>query len=86
MQLGILCYTGTIPLLCKGSNRYLFSSPCQSVPDYAVAGSRGAALQRSKDLKLEELTMVREHENACHKLKHQLELGLKRDKVAELTA
>ena len=37
-------------------------------------------------MKLEELTMVREHENACHKLKHQLELGLKRDKVTELTA
>ena len=30
--------------------------------------------------------MVREHENACQKLKHQLELGLKRDKVIELTA
>ena len=25
--------------------------------------------------------MVREHENACRKLKHRLELGLKRDKV-----
>ena len=36
-------------------------------------------------MKLEELTMVREHENACHKLKHQLELGLKRDKVTEPT-
>ena len=36
-------------------------------------------------MKLEELTMVREHENACHKLKHQLELGLKRDKVTEVT-
>ena len=42
-------------------------------------------MQRSKDMRLEELTMVREHENACHKLKHQLELGLKRDKVTEVT-
>lgn len=42
-------------------------------------------MQRTKDMKLEELTVVREHENACLKLKHQLELSLKRDKVTELT-
>ena len=32
-------------------------------------------------MKVEELGVVREHENACRKLKHRLELGLKRDKV-----
>jgi len=32
-------------------------------------------------MKLDELHGVREHENACRKLKHRLELGLKRDKV-----
>ena len=37
--------------------------------------------QRTKDIKVEELNVVREHENACRKLKHRLELGLKRDKV-----
>lgn len=38
-------------------------------------------VQRTKDMKLEELNAVREHENACRKLKHRLELGVKRDKV-----
>ena len=32
-------------------------------------------------MKVEELHVVREHESACRKLKHRLELGLKRDKV-----
>jgi len=35
----------------------------------------------TKNMKLDELNGVREHENACRKLKHRLELGLKRDKV-----
>ena len=38
-------------------------------------------VQRTKDIKLEELNAVREHEIACRKLKHHLELGIKRDKV-----
>ena len=37
--------------------------------------------QRTKDMKVEELHVVREHESACRKLKHRLDLGLKRDKV-----
>lgn len=32
-------------------------------------------------MKVEERHVVREHESACRKLKHQLELGLKRDKA-----
>ncbi|CAL5222381.1 g4737 [Coccomyxa viridis] len=39
------------------------------------------AKQRTKDMKVEELHVVREHESACRKLKHRLDLGLKRDKV-----
>ncbi|KAK9909851.1 hypothetical protein WJX75_008397 [Coccomyxa subellipsoidea] len=39
------------------------------------------AKQREKDQKLEELNHLRNHEIACTKLKHQLDLELKRDKV-----
>ena len=39
--------------------------------------------QREKDQKLEELNHLRNHEIACTKLKHQLDLELKRDKVSD---
>ncbi len=45
------------------------------------SGTFCVLVQRTKNLKLEELNAVREHENACRKLKHRLELGVKREKV-----
>lgn len=43
--------------------------------------ARFACLQRAKDAKLEELNHLRQHDIECKKLKHRLELDLKREKV-----
>ena len=40
-----------------------------------------SAVQREKDQKLDELNHVRSHDMACRKLKHRLDLDLKRDKA-----
>ncbi len=41
-------------------------------------------MQREKDQKLDELNHVRSHDMACRKLKHRLDLDLKRDKARPL--
>ena len=39
-------------------------------------------MQRAKDAKLENLNHLRQHDIECKKLKHRLDLDLKREKVA----
>ena len=52
-----------------------------SISKYGINLTVSCCAQKTKDMKVEELNVVREHKNACRKLKHRLELGLKRDKV-----
>jgi hypothetical protein len=41
-------------------------------------------MQRAKDTKLQQLNNIRQHDMQCKKLKHQLDLELKRGKVGSM--